>query len=117
MPVGAFKNVAEGRAKVAIVPTIFAMQAGTRNLNFVWPKEGAPVIPSFVAINKQAHPDQVDILFKEVITKRFIQKIVKQTGVIPCIKGIEMVPIFAAYRNQIIYPDWDTEVYQIESKM
>lgn len=107
MPVGAFKNVTEGRSLIGFVPTIFAMRAEVTGIVQVWPKEGAVVIPSFVAVRKGADLKKAEVLFQKVITIDFIQQISQQAGVIPCLKGTETVDMFKGYETQLIYPSWE----------
>jgi ABC-type Fe3+ transport system substrate-binding protein len=107
MPIGAFKNVVDGRSKIGFVPTIFAMRAEAVGVEQVWPKEGAIVVPCFVAVKRGADMKKVACLFKEVITPAFIQQIGTQTGAIPCIEGTDTIEAFKAHETQIIYPSWE----------
>lgn len=107
MPIGAFQNVMNGQAKVAIVPTIFAMRQGQNNLIYVWPQEGAPVIPSFVAVKKGSDRRQVARLFEKVINAEFIQKISEQAGIIPCMRDTTTVSLFEKHQHALLYPDWE----------
>ncbi|WP_312906588.1 ABC transporter substrate-binding protein [Tissierella praeacuta] len=106
MPIGAFKNVVDGKSKIGFVPTIFAMRDGIDKIEIIWPKEGAIVIPSFVIIKKEANKDKLYQLFNRIINTEFIEQISRQTGVIPCIKDTHTIRKFQKYEKQIVYPSW-----------
>lgn len=104
MPVGAFKNVVDGKSKIGFVPTIFAMRESISEIKMIWPEEGAIVIPSYLLIKRGANKNELKQLFEKVIDLELLDRISKQTGIIPCVKGVETIENFRQNENNIIYP-------------
>lgn len=115
MPAQAFQSVLKGEHCVGVVPSIFALRQGTRQLKAIWPKEGAIAIPSYVAVSKRL-ADKTFNLFNNTFLGEASQKLLVTSGdILPTHKNIsissQMMDAFVGDNfdkssPSFIFPDW-----------
>ena len=107
VPAQAFQLVRMGAYPVAVVPTIFSGMQGNRNIEEIWPEDGAAAIPSYVAVKENAL-DSLVMFIKDCLFNDTIQEAFSRMGrIIPAKPGIA-VPENAHRNNyKILYPDWE----------
>lgn len=107
MPAAAFQKVMAGEVPIAVVPTIFAMRAGIRNIEAVWPKEGAVAIPSYTTVRNDANNSYVKWISENILGKSHQELLKSKGAVIPCHPDVELPNLAKENNCTLLYPDWN----------
>ena len=106
MPAAAFQMVASGQVPIAIVPTIFAIRRGINNIDFVWPKEGAVAIPSYVAFKNTVADKDKQLIINTLLGKDFQQLLNKSADIIPSHIDTNSSVLITNEDQKLLYPSW-----------
>ncbi len=107
MPAAAYQMVASGQIAIAIVPTIFALRRGLKNIEYVWPSEGAIAIPSYVAFKNTVLKQDLDLIINTILSSEFQDLLNKSADIIPSYKEAPMSALINSSDQQLLYPSWE----------
>lgn len=105
MPAQAFQKVMTGEFPIAIVPTIFALRNGNRNIKMVWPQDGAIPIHSYVAIKKDVANEQKQFFKNKIISSDLQKELVEKAAIVADDKNISLPNLNVKFNGNFIEPD------------
>jgi len=86
MPIQAFYSIKKRIYDVGLVPSVFAKIGRiNKDLDIIWPKDGAISIQSYIAINKSVSLEVVEILRDEVFNSSFGDFFVNRGDIVSCL--------------------------------
>lgn len=106
MPIQAFDYIKKRIYDVGLIPSVFAKIGRiNKDLDIIWPKDGAISIPSYIAINKSVSLEVVEILRDEVFNSGFGDFFVNRGDIVSCLLESEETADSVENKFNFTYPN------------
>ncbi|WP_315167812.1 hypothetical protein [Metaclostridioides mangenotii] len=106
MPIQAFDSIKKRIYDIGLVPSVFAKIGRiNKDLDIIWPKDGAISIQSYIAINKSVSLEVVEILRDEVFNSGFVDFFVNRGDIISCLLESEETVDSVENKFNFTYPN------------
>jgi hypothetical protein len=103
LPVQAFQAVERGQAAAGVVPSLFARRADGAVLRQIYPKEGAPCVPSFVAVKNTLDERTAAEILAELLPLPFCDFFAANGDIFPCFDGAADTDLVLAGGGRFLY--------------